>query len=65
VLRDADVDILVLGQYLQPSRRQVTVAEYVSPEQFAFYGQEAKRLGFSAVVSSPLARTSYRAALVA
>ncbi|MDR1307318.1 MAG: lipoyl synthase [Treponema sp.] len=60
-LRAAGVDILVLGQYLRPSPRQIPVAEYVSPEQFERYGNLALDLGFSSVVSSPLARTSYHA----
>jgi lipoic acid synthetase len=60
-LRSAGVAILVLGQYLQPSRRQIPVAEYVCPEQFERYGELALGLGFASVVSSPLARTSYHA----
>jgi lipoic acid synthetase len=60
-LRKADVDILVMGQYLRPSETQVPVAEYVRPEQFARYGEEAKKRGFKSVVSTPLARTSYHA----
>jgi lipoic acid synthetase len=54
-------DILVLGQYLRPSRNQIPVSEYVGPEQFERYKEEALRRGFSQVVSSPLARTSYHA----
>jgi lipoic acid synthetase len=60
-LRTADVDILVLGQYLQPTQRQIPVAEYVSLEQFDAYYQAGLSRGFAAVIASPLARTSYRA----
>jgi lipoic acid synthetase len=60
-LRAAGVDILVMGQYLQPTKRQIPVAEYVSPERFRAYAQSARERGFASVVSSPFARTSYHA----
>jgi lipoic acid synthetase len=60
-LRAAEVDILVMGQYLRPSLRQIPVAEYVGPDRFAFYAGEARKRGFTRVVSSPLARTSFHA----
>ncbi|MDR2519412.1 MAG: lipoyl synthase [Spirochaetaceae bacterium] len=60
-IRAAGVDILVMGQYLRPSVRQIPVAEYIPPEQFERYAQAARERGFSQVASSPLARTSYRA----
>ncbi|MDR2068912.1 MAG: lipoyl synthase [Spirochaetaceae bacterium] len=60
-LRSAGVDILVLGQYLRPSPAQIPVAEYISPEEFQRYAGEARGRGFTSVVSSPLARTSYHA----
>lgn len=60
-LRGVGVSILVLGQYLRPSPRQIPVAEYVRPETFAAYAELGRAKGFSAVVSSPLARTSYHA----
>jgi lipoic acid synthetase len=60
-LRGASVDILVMGQYLRPSLKQLPVAEYVRPEQFALYAEEARKRGFKTVVSAPLARTSYHA----
>jgi lipoic acid synthetase len=60
-LRGAGVDILVMGQYLRPSPRQIPVAEYISPERFAFYAGEGRKRGFKNVVSSPLARTSFHA----
>jgi lipoic acid synthetase len=60
-LREAGVAILVLGQYLRPSPVQLPVAEYIHPEVFARYAEEARGRGFSRVVSAPLARTSYHA----
>jgi lipoic acid synthetase len=60
-LRSAAVDILVMGQYLQPARGRIPVAEYISPEQFDRYAAEARRRGFSAAAASPFARTSYHA----
>jgi lipoic acid synthetase len=60
-VRAAGADILVLGQYLQPSKKQLPVVEYVKPETFAFFAGEARKRGFLSVVSSPLARTSYHA----
>jgi lipoic acid synthetase len=60
-LREAAVDILVMGQYLRPSPNQIPVAAYISPEQFEAYAEEARNRGFAAVVSAPLARTSYHA----
>jgi lipoic acid synthetase len=63
-LREAGVEILVMGQYLQPSKNQIPVAEYVTPDQFKLYREEALSRGFLQVVSSPLARTSYHAKLV-
>ncbi len=61
-LRSVDCDILVLGQYLQPTKQQVPAEEYVTPEQFREYGEIALEKGFKEVVSEPLARTSYHAA---
>ncbi len=60
-LRAACVDVLVLGQYLRPSAKQVPVAEYVHPDVFAEYAELGKARGFSSVVSGPFARTSYHA----
>ncbi|MEI6875345.1 MAG: lipoyl synthase [Spirochaetota bacterium] len=60
-LREVGVTSLVLGQYLQPSARQIPVVEYVHPEAFASYAVAARGKGFGSVVSSPLARTSYHA----
>ncbi len=61
-LRSAQVDLVVLGQYLRPTTRQLPVARYVSPEEFAEFAAEANAMGFRGVVAAPLARTSYNAA---
>jgi lipoic acid synthetase len=66
-LRGADVDMLTLGQYLAPGRpgeRYLPVDRFVPPEQFAAWAEEAKMLGFCAVASGPLVRSSYRAGLL-
>jgi lipoic acid synthetase len=60
-LRAAGVDILVMGQYLRPSARQIPVAAYIHPDEFARYAEEARRRGFKSVISAPLARTSFHA----
>jgi len=60
-LRAVEVDVVTLGQYLQPSRRNLTVAEYVRPEQFEAYREFGLRLGFRMVFSGPLVRSSYMA----
>lgn len=62
-LRAANVDLLAVGQYLQPTRlkRHVPLVEYVRPEQFARYREEGLRLGFKYVASGPLVRSSYKA----
>ncbi len=60
-LREHDVDMLTLGQYLQPTRYHMPVARYVTPDQFAEFGKHAKQLGFTHVASGPLVRSSYHA----
>jgi lipoic acid synthetase len=61
-LRKVGCDMLAIGQYLQPTRGQAPVVEYIHPDTFLEYAKEAKAKGFKRVVSSPLARTSYHAA---
>ncbi len=63
-LREQDVDVATIGQYLQPTRRNLKVAEYVSPEQFDAYRDYGLSLGFRMVFSGPLVRSSYMADLV-
>ena len=60
-LRSVEVDILVMGQYLQPSKNQIPVKEYISPDTFDRLKNIALEKGYLAAVSSPLARTSYLA----
>lgn len=60
-LRLAGCQIMTLGQYLAPSPKHYPVARYVHPNEFAAYHQQALKLGFKAVASSPLVRSSYRA----
>jgi len=59
--RAAGVDIFTMGQYLQPSKKHLPVAEFVTPAAFAHLGDLAKSKGFHQVVSSPLSRSSYHA----
>ncbi len=60
-LRAHQVDILTLGQYLQPTKNHLSIARYVSPETFAELRQIGLKKGFFEVASGPLVRSSYRA----
>jgi lipoic acid synthetase len=60
-LRDHDVDMVTMGQYLQPSRDHLPVDRFVTPEEFTELGNYAKSLGFKSVASAPLVRSSYHA----
>lgn len=60
-LRGVGCDILTLGQYLQPTIHHLPVRQYISPDQFAAYGQRARAMGFTHVASSPMVRSSYHA----
>jgi len=60
-LRAVDVDILTLGQYLQPSSNHMPIHRYVHPDEFAKLKEEGLRRGFSHVESAPLVRSSYHA----
>jgi lipoic acid synthetase len=60
-LRSVQVDILTLGQYLQPTPKHLPVAEFIEPEQFAFYQKVGLEMGFRFVESGPLVRSSYHA----
>lgn len=60
-LREANVDILTLGQYLQPTRNHLAVERFVSPEEFNQYRQIGLAKGFIEVASGPMVRSSYRA----
>ena len=61
-LRDVGVDVLTLGQYLQPSQFHLRVERFATPEKFAEYKRIAEGYGFLYVASGPLVRSSYRAA---
>jgi lipoyl synthase len=60
-LRRNQVDIVTLGQYLQPSNRQLKVERYVTPDEFIEFKSAAEKLGFRHVESGPLVRSSYHA----
>uniref|UniRef100_A0A8C6UQT2 Lipoyl synthase, mitochondrial n=2 Tax=Neogobius melanostomus TaxID=47308 RepID=A0A8C6UQT2_9GOBI len=60
-LREADVDCLTLGQYMQPTKRHLKVEEYVTPEKFAHWEKVGNEMGFVYTASGPLVRSSYKA----
>ena len=60
-LRAHDVDMLTVGQYLQPSRDHLPVDRYVHPDEFQAYAEYAESIGFTHVASGPLVRSSYHA----
>lgn len=60
-LRAADVSVLTLGQYLQPSQKHLPVVEFVRPEAFAHYKERALEKGFLYCASGPFVRSSYKA----
>ena len=60
-LRNNNVDIVTLGQYLQPSKKHLPVKEFITPDQFEVYEKFGKKLGFRHVESGPLVRSSYKA----
>lgn len=60
-LAECGCRILTIGQYLQPTKNHLEVSEYVHPDKFAFYKEEALKRGFAYVESGPLVRSSYMA----
>lgn len=62
LLREADVDVLTIGQYLRPTPKHAEVVRYVDPAEFESYREAGATLGFKYVASGPLVRSSYRAA---
>jgi lipoic acid synthetase len=60
-MRCAEVDFLTMGQYLQPTPKHASVADFVTPQVFDAYGAIARAKGFLQVASSPLTRSSYHA----
>jgi len=61
VLREHDVQVLTVGQYLRPTREHLPVVRYWHPDEFADLEREAYALGFEAVAAGPLVRSSYHA----
>jgi lipoyl synthase len=61
-LREANVDVLTIGQYLRPSHKHAEVVRYVEPAEFDAYRDAGMQMGFKFVASGPLVRSSYRAA---
>lgn len=60
-MREHDIDMITLGQYLQPSRDHLPVDRFVHPDEFDEYAQIAEKMGFRSVASGPLVRSSYHA----
>lgn len=60
-LRDNNVDVVTLGQYLQPSKKHLPVKAFITPEQFKVYELAGLEMGFRHVESGPLVRSSYKA----
>ena len=60
-LRAVDVDVVTIGQYLQPSKKHLPVSSFITPEQFKVYETFGLELGFRHVESGPLVRSSYKA----
>ena len=62
LLREADVDVLTIGQYLRPSRKHLPLMKYYTPAEFMSLRRTGKEMGFRHVQSGPLVRSSYHAA---
>src|SRR3989344_3803372 len=60
-LRNINVDILTLGQYLRPTVGHIAISEFVAPEKFEYFRQKAIELGFLFCASGPFVRSSYKA----
>ncbi len=60
-IRAKGVDFITLGQYLRPSSWHVELTEYIAPEKFKFYEEEARKMGFLYVAAGPFVRSSYKA----
>ncbi|RXG29713.1 lipoyl synthase [Leeuwenhoekiella palythoae] len=60
-LREADVDVVTIGQYLQPSKKHLAVKQFITPDQFKKYETIGLEMGFRHVESSALVRSSYKA----
>jgi lipoic acid synthetase len=60
-LREHGVDVVTIGQYLQPSSKHATIDRWVHPDEFRWFREQGEALGFGSVFSGPLVRSSYRA----
>jgi len=60
-LRESRCDLLTLGQYLQPTRKHLSIVEFIHPDKFAEHKKTAEAMGFLHVASGPLVRSSYHA----
>jgi len=60
-LREHGVDVVTIGQYLQPSAKHAKIDRWVHPDEFRWFREEGEKLGFGSVFSGPLVRSSYRA----
>jgi lipoic acid synthetase len=60
-LREHDVDVVTIGQYLQPSAKHAAIDRWVHPDEFRWFRERGEALGFGSVFSGPLVRSSYRA----
>jgi lipoic acid synthetase len=60
-LREHGVDVVTIGQYLQPSAKHATIDRWVHPDEFRWFREQGEALGFGSVFSGPLVRSSYRA----
>jgi lipoyl synthase len=60
-LRANDVDVVTIGQYLQPSAKHARIDRWVHPDEFRTFREEGERMGFGSVFAGPLVRSSYRA----
>jgi lipoic acid synthetase len=60
-LRAAGVDVVTIGQYLQPSAKHAPIDRWVHPDEFRWFREQGEALGFGSVFSGPLVRSSYRA----
>src|SRR3989442_15580441 len=59
--RGRGVDVVTIGQYLQPSAKHAPIDRWVHPDEFRWFREQGEELGFGSVFSGPLVRSSYRA----